>query len=177
MTLKDNDLGDSTPSATAESSALQRWSNRKNRAKALKDSTVSSDLESTSSTSVLTDADMPPLASLTEDADYSGFLSAGVSDGLRRLALRKLFHSKTFNVTDGLDDYAEDFTKFAKLGDVVTQDMRHRLAMEAERIAQSLSDDNIATVSPDKDLKPQTPLDLDPADDFEFAMQNKPPQT
>lgn len=63
----------------------------------------------------LSDADMPPLASLGPDSDYSGFLSPGVSEELRRLALRKLFHSPIFNVTDGLDDYDDDFTSFGVL--------------------------------------------------------------
>ncbi|MGB5734426.1 MAG: DUF3306 domain-containing protein, partial [Thiohalocapsa sp.] len=76
---------------------------------------------------LLTDADMPPLESLGPDSDYSGFLSQGVSDGLRRQALARMFRSPAFNVVDGLDDYAEDFTQFAPLGDVVTADMRHRI--------------------------------------------------
>lgn len=79
------------------------------------------------------DEDMPPLESLDENADYSGFLSPRVSDGLRQLALRKLFQSAAFNVCDGLDDYAEDFTSFEKLGDVMTADLRHRLEQEAKR--------------------------------------------
>ena len=64
---------------------------------------------------LLGDADMPPLDSLGPESDYSGFLSPGVSEELRRLALRKLFHSPLFNVTDGLDDYDDDFTSFAVL--------------------------------------------------------------
>jgi hypothetical protein len=77
------------------------------------------------------DEDMPPLESLDENSDYSGFLSPKVSDQLRQLALRKLFHSAAFNVCDGLDDYAEDFTTFEKLGDVMTADLRYRLEQEA----------------------------------------------
>jgi hypothetical protein len=77
------------------------------------------------------DEDMPPLESLDENSDYSGFLSPRVSDQLRQLALRKLFHSTTFNVCDGLDDYAEDFTTFEKLGDVMTADLHHRLEQQA----------------------------------------------
>ena len=50
----------------------------------------------------LTDADMPPLDSLTADSDFTPFMSPGVSDGLRRLALRKLFSQPSFNITDGL---------------------------------------------------------------------------
>ena len=80
-----------------------------------------------------TDADVPPLESLDETSDYSAFLSPEVSEGLRRLALRKLFHAERFNVCDGLDDYAEDFTTFEKLGDLVTADMRFQMEQEARR--------------------------------------------
>ena len=86
---------------------------------------------------ILTDEDMPPLDSLDEGSDYSGFLSPGVSEGLRRRALRKLFMSAVFNVPDGLDDYDEDFTSFQALGDIVTSDMKHQAEMEAERAKQA----------------------------------------
>ena len=79
----------------------------------------------------LADEDMPPLETLTEESDYTGFLSPKVSDELRKLALRKLFHGSQFNICDGLDDYDEDFTKFAKLGDVITAEMRQRAELEA----------------------------------------------
>ena len=82
----------------------------------------------------LTDADMPPIESLGEDDDYSGFLSEGVSDALRRAALRRLFRSAKYNVTDGLDDYAEDFTTFVPLGDIVTADMKHRMERLVEKV-------------------------------------------
>ncbi|HXK57735.1 MAG TPA: DUF3306 domain-containing protein, partial [Gammaproteobacteria bacterium] len=81
----------------------------------------------------LTDADMPDIESLTPDSDYTGFLSPQVSESLRRLALRRLFQGAQFNVRDGLDDYDQDFTGFAKLGGVVTADMRHLLAQEQHR--------------------------------------------
>ena len=85
----------------------------------------------------LTDADMPPLESLTEESDYSGFLSPEVTEQLRQQALQKLFRSACFNVCDGLDDYAEDFTSFEKLGDVITADLKFRMQQEAERLAES----------------------------------------
>ncbi|MCB1758260.1 MAG: DUF3306 domain-containing protein [Gammaproteobacteria bacterium] len=81
----------------------------------------------------LTDADMPPIDSLDESSDFSGFMSPGVSDPLRRLALRRLFSGQQFNLRDGLDDYDDDFTSFAKLADIVTADMRHQLQRLAER--------------------------------------------
>jgi len=77
---------------------------------------------------------LPDLESLDEGSDYSAFLGAGVDESLRRKALRKLFHSPKFNVCDGLDDYCDDFTKFEKLGDVITADMRYQLERAAERL-------------------------------------------
>ncbi len=84
-----------------------------------------------------TDADMPPLESLSADSDFTGFLSPKVSESLRRAALRKLFHSEGFNVIDELDDYAEDFTTFEALGDIITADMRHRIELEAKKKAEA----------------------------------------
>lgn len=83
------------------------------------------------------DEDMPPISALDENSDYSGFLSERVSETLRRQALRKLFHSPLLNVCDGLDDYAEDFTSFAALGDIITADMRHQVALAEEREARA----------------------------------------
>lgn len=90
------------------------------------------------STSILTDEDMLPIESLTADSDYADFLSPGVSEGLRKLALRKLFHGEAFNIRDGLDEYDDDFTQFEKLGDIVTSDMRHQVELEAQRKADQL---------------------------------------
>jgi hypothetical protein len=84
------------------------------------------------------DADMPPLEALTPASDYSGFLSPRVSEALRRAALRKLFHSAEFNVVDGLDEYADDFTRFEALGDLLTADMRHLLEVQARKQAEAV---------------------------------------
>lgn len=80
-----------------------------------------------------TDKDMPPIELLNADSDFSGFMSPKVSESLRRLALRKLFHGEDFNICDGLDDYDEDYTSFVKLGSVITADMKHRLELEARK--------------------------------------------
>ncbi len=82
---------------------------------------------------VLSDADMEPVEGLTENSDFSKFMSPGVSDELRNLALRKMFQAPFFNIRDGLDEYDEDYTSFEKLGDIVTADMRHQIDMEAKR--------------------------------------------
>jgi len=118
---------------------LGRWSRRK----ALKQGDVDleptnepktneQDLDQSGDESVdppLTDEDMPPVESLGEDDDFSGFLSPEISEKLRKVALRKLFHGAGFNVRDGLDDYDDDFTVFEPLGDIVTADMRHQQEM------------------------------------------------
>ncbi|MEE4375970.1 MAG: DUF3306 domain-containing protein [Candidatus Competibacteraceae bacterium] len=114
----------------------------------------------------LTDADMPPLESLNEQSDYSGFFSPKVSTELKRLALRKLFHSASFNVTDGLDDYAEDFTQFAALGDIITQDMRHMMDVIKQREAKQAADESTASA----------PADADSPDSEETAATNETEQ-
>jgi hypothetical protein len=81
---------------------------------------------------VLTDADMPPIETLDEDSDYSPFLSPGVSDDLRQEAMHKLFAQPDFNITDGLNDYDEDYTKFAGLGSVITHEMKRMLQRELD---------------------------------------------
>ena len=82
----------------------------------------------------LTDADMPDLSTLDEHSDYSQFMSVNVSEGLRKLALRKLFQGADYNVRDGLDEYDGDYTFFEKLDPgTVTADMRHRMELEEER--------------------------------------------
>ena len=82
---------------------------------------------------VLTDEDMPPIETLGEDSDFSMFMSSGVSDKLRNLALRKMFHVPAFNIRDGLDEYDEDYTFFEPLGDILTCDMKHQIEMREKK--------------------------------------------
>jgi hypothetical protein len=99
----------------------------------------------------LTDADMPPLESLGADSDFTPFMSSGVSDGLRRLALRKLFGQPAFNVTDGLNDYDEDYTQFASLGNVITHEMKRMLKRELERGEEESPPSDAAVAAPRND--------------------------
>jgi hypothetical protein len=108
--------------------------------------TIASDEEQQAPVKILTDAEMPDIKSMTADSDYTDFLSPGVSEELRRLALRKLFRSEVFNIRDGLDDYDSDYTHFEKLGDIETSDMKHHLELEAKRKAeQALQNDDCVT--------------------------------
>lgn len=79
------------------------------------------------------DEDMPPLESLDENSDFSGFMSPRVSAALRKQALRKLFRSPKFNVISELDDYIDDYRSYPALGDILTSDMKHAAARLLEK--------------------------------------------
>ena len=96
----------------------------------------------------LTDEDMPPLETIDENTDMSGFFSSKVSKQVKKAALRKFFHSPAFNIVDGLDDYDDDFTSFPALGDIITSDMRGQMEREAKRAAESRADSGQVTESP-----------------------------
>ncbi|MFT5113539.1 MAG: hypothetical protein ACI8P9_002870 [Parasphingorhabdus sp.] len=109
---------------------------------------------------VLTDADMPALDTITEDSNVSAFLSSGVSQELRNKALRKMFVSAAFNVRDGLDEYDDDFTKFEKLGDIVTADMRHQMEMEQERLERKARELAEQDLEENNQSDTETPSDM-----------------
>jgi hypothetical protein len=125
---------------------LQRWSRLKTEARAGE----SAGVEPTARAVIEPGADAPPASEapselpdidqLDQDSDYSAFLAPGIDPLLRRLALRKLFRSPKFNVCDGLDDYCDDFTRFAPLGETVTADMRHQLERAARQALSAVED-------------------------------------
>ena len=135
-------------------SGLSRWSRRKQEAREAPEApAVASEMPTAEAGSMLdapvtdeiseepvalTDADMPDIDTLGEDSDFTGFMSPGVSDELRNLALRKLFHAPVFNIRDGLDEYDEDYTSFEKLGDIVTCDMKHQMEVQERKRREAL---------------------------------------
>lgn len=125
---------------------LRRWSRRKREARleelsAEPPATAASepraaDREPAPPAPVLTDADMPPIESLTADSDFSGFMSPGVSEALRRQALRVLFRSPGVNTRCPLDSEYYDCANLTPLGATVTHEMREQMEREAkERLA------------------------------------------
>jgi len=91
--------------------------------------------------SILTDADMPAVETLTSKSDLSDFFSSGVSATLRKAALRHVFHQPVYNIRDGLDDYDDDYTIFEPLGDTVTSDMKfHAARKERNRLVAEQAD-------------------------------------
>lgn len=120
----------------------------------------------------LTDEDMMPIDSLNEESDFSPFLSSGVSDGLRKQALRKLFGQPVFNITDNLDDYNDDFTEFASLGSVVTHEMKRALKRELEKEKNKIStvdgadsEDTAIEVDDSNKATPETSNELEYSDE------------
>lgn len=106
-------------------SSLQRWSQRKlDHSTALRHNDLPPKEPASQSPLSINDnnkvthaekVQLPDIDSLTEDSDLAAFFSEQVSDALRKTALRKIFHLAKFNVCDGLDDYAEDYTAFESL--------------------------------------------------------------
>jgi len=69
--------------------------------------------------------ELPPIDSLTSESDFSAFMHEKVDEKLRRAALTKLFSDPAFNVVDGLDDYAEDFTQLETLAEGAAAGLEH----------------------------------------------------
>ena len=130
---------------------LTRWSRRKARA----DRAEPSDAAEEAADRPL--AARPAPDTIDESTDMSGFFSPGVSEELRNQALRRLFRMAKFNITDGLDDYNEDFRNFAPLGDIVTSDMRHRMEMDRDKEeSDALAQGEPPPASPEVDADAET---------------------
>jgi hypothetical protein len=161
-------------------SVLSRWSRRKQEVQVREASDETSALDDSASLAApvsdeiaqapepLTDADMPDVDSLDEDSDFSGFMSPGVSDELRNLALRKLFHAPEFNIRDGLDEYDEDYTTFEKLGDIVTCDMKHQIEMQEQKQREALEQEKQAAAEAEAEVEVEAVEDIDDVDEVDI---------
>lgn len=166
---RENKTGE--PVADGQEDFLARWSRRKLDARGADTEAPGNEplavtppeLPAADPERELTDADMPPIETLGEDSDFSPFLSPGVSDNLRQKALRKLFSQPAYNITDGLNDYDEDFTQFAGLGSIITHEMKRMLQRELEAEKRKAE-------SPDVQTR-QTTGDGVPADDVTAAAE------
>lgn len=121
------------------------------------------------------DEDMPPIDSLDENSDVRDFFSPGVSEALRKAALRKFFHSPGFNIVDGLDDYDDDFRSFQALGDIITADMRHQMELkeQRQREMEEAAEETTEVAENEKETEDRLPDDLDePVVDKESTPSN-----
>ncbi len=71
------------------------------------------------------DDTLPDPDTLPPGSDIKAFLEPGVSRGLRRRALRRLFSGDNYGIRDGLDDYDDDYReKLKPLASELAQRMR-----------------------------------------------------
>jgi hypothetical protein len=83
---------------------------------------VAATLPSTSP-AVSAEPELPPVASLSFESDFSVFLQPKVEEGLKREALKKLFSDPRFNVMDGLDTYIDDYSRPDPISDELIREM------------------------------------------------------
>jgi len=156
-----------------EEGFISRWSRRKAAVEAEQQQAIAEDSESTleeeslesqealeQEEPELTDEDMPDVETLDASSDFSPFLSPGVSDELRKLALRKLFHLPQFNVRDGLNDYDEDFSTMKALTKEAAAQLRSWVKQQEESVEESLKEQLSGDAEPQAD--PQAPKKQDP---------------
>ncbi|SDJ78722.1 DUF3306 domain-containing protein [Billgrantia gudaonensis] len=91
------------------------------------------------------DHTLPDPDSLPPGSDIKAFLSSGVSAGLRRRALRRLFAADRYGVRDGLDDYDDDYRQTLKpmageLAQRVRQWTRQAVGESDEEMTESTSE-------------------------------------
>jgi hypothetical protein len=106
-------------SRAADDNFLARWSRLKRAGEPLPAPLAKS------ATPAAPSRPLPDPASLTFDDDFSQFLGAEVAEGVKRVALRKLFHSPAFNVMDGLDVYIDDYSLPDPLDEAMLKALNH----------------------------------------------------
>jgi hypothetical protein len=92
---------------------------------------------------------LPDPATLNFDDDFSGFLRQEVEESVKRVALKKLFHSATFNVMDGLDVYIDDYSLPDPIDEATLRTLTHtrELLFDTPEPAADASPVALATVT------------------------------
>lgn len=99
--------------------------------------------------SELTDDDMPDINTLDQNADLSVFMSGKVSQALRMKALTKVFHSPKFNQVCLCAEYADDYTNFVPLGDIVPHDLKQAIVREGAKLLERFAERGL-TITPEE---------------------------
>ena len=68
---------------------------------------------------------LPDVATMEFGDDFAQFLHAEVEEGVKRLALKKLFHSPVFKVMDGLDTYIDDYGIPDPIDELMLKNLAH----------------------------------------------------
>jgi hypothetical protein len=134
--------------------------------------------------SELTDEDMPELETLNAESDLRCFMSGKVSQALRMKALSKVFHSPKYNQVCLCAEYADDYTNFLPMGDIVPHDLRSAIAREAGKLVQRLAERGVEMTPEDAQARMARefrgeklePLPVDIADNDAIETQLPPTQ-
>jgi hypothetical protein len=95
--------------------------------------------------------ELPPVDQLNYDSDFKAFMDKRVDERLRRIALKKLFSDPRFNVTDGLDDYAEDYSALEDLTtEMVERQLHARRILRGPEPEEKPATEKPATAQPEE---------------------------
>ena len=98
---------------------------------------------------------LPPIDQLTNESDFTPFMSGKVPEFLRRKALRVLYQSHPIlGFRDGLNDYDEDYNIIDKLIDAATQ-TSYKVG-KGQAAAQEVEDEEATEVVDQDDEAPLT---------------------
>lgn len=106
---------------TEKESFLSRWSRLKHEAASAPGTESALPADAVQAQ----EQELPPLDSLDFSSDFSRFLRSKAEEGVKRAALKKLFHSPHFNQMDGLDVYVDDYNAFVPLTEEMLPDLAH----------------------------------------------------
>lgn len=103
---------------------------------------------------------LPPLDELDPESDFAAFMDPRVDDQVRRAALKTLFRDPDFNVADGLDVYAEDYTKLEKLTPAMVAALRYAqrtlFGQDTGREVENVTGNNTAPAGVEQALAAET---------------------
>lgn len=115
-----------TQKPDSNESVLSRWSRRKLEKQAATDHDETSTEQQESDSITVSD----------QEADKEAlpiWQQLDVDPETKRAALANLFRQPEFNVVDRMNEYDEDFTSFASLGNIVTHEMKHMLKLAEQK--------------------------------------------
>ncbi|WP_416140630.1 DUF3306 domain-containing protein [Halomonas sp. HK25] len=96
------------------------------------------------------DDTLPDPESLPPGSDVSRYLQEGVSQVLRRRALRRLWQAEHYQVRDGLDDYDGDYSQLETMGREVAERLRHWSRRVGDALESEEDDTEHTTVPVDE---------------------------
>lgn len=133
---------------------LQRWSRRKTAPDA--DEAETQTEQQPSSTDSSPDDQQPSSEHIDAAQEKPIWQRDDADPAERRQALRDLFQQSKFNQTDGLEEYENDYNyqKFAKLGGIVTHEMRRFIEPRTTPSEPQQSDKDIHDESVNNDSEP-----------------------